>query len=164
MNEPVEGPTVIEYMRLFSDMEFEHVFTGVLEEFARRVMVTNQNNGWYDAERDLMTDCMLIVTEVAEAAECIRNDQMEDTYLIKKDAPNPPILEDMTVTRKSGAYELALEEGLRPKPIGFASELADILIRLVDTAKRTDTVLGRAAMEKLDYNATRGHRHGGKKV
>lgn len=48
------------------------------------------------------------------------------------------------------------------KPEGVASELADVLIRLVDTAKRRGVDLYTAVEQKVAYNATRPYRHGGK--
>ena len=41
-------------------------------------------------------------------------------------------------------------------------ELADVLIRLLDTAERHGVDLERQAMEKLERNRQRGYRHGGK--
>jgi chromosome segregation ATPase len=50
------------------------------------------------------------------------------------------------------------------KPEGFAVELADTLIRLFDLAGYLGIDLDDLVNEKLEYNKTRGHRHGGKKV
>ena len=41
-------------------------------------------------------------------------------------------------------------------------ELADVFIRCLDTAQRMRVDIGRAVMLKHAFNATRGHRHGGK--
>lgn len=41
-------------------------------------------------------------------------------------------------------------------------ELADIIIRAMDTAKRLGVNIGRAIAVKHAFNATRPHRHGGK--
>lgn len=51
------------------------------------------------------------------------------------------------------------------KPVGFMSELADIVIRVGDLASRFPGAdLEKAIVEKMKYNATRGHMHGGKKL
>jgi hypothetical protein len=39
-----------------------------------------------------------------------------------------------------------------------------VLVRLLDTCARYDINLGREFTRKLEYNATRGHRHGGKNL
>lgn len=48
--------------------------------------------------------------------------------------------------------------------LGETEELADIVIRAVDYANVYGLHLGPAVLAKLDYNATRGYRHGGKKT
>lgn len=47
---------------------------------------------------------------------------------------------------------------------GFDEELADILIRLLDTAGGLGVDLDEQVHLKLEKNRTRGHRHGGKRV
>jgi len=48
------------------------------------------------------------------------------------------------------------------KPIGFGSELADIVIRVGDLAKRLGIDLGEEVTNKMVFNATRPHKHGRK--
>jgi hypothetical protein len=48
------------------------------------------------------------------------------------------------------------------KPVGAPSELADVLVRVFHFCGRHKVPLARAITEKMAYNATRGHRHGGK--
>jgi len=50
------------------------------------------------------------------------------------------------------------------KPIGFASELADIIIRTLDLCGALGIDIEQAVILKHRYNATRTHRHGGKKL
>lgn len=75
---------------------------------------------------------MLIVTEVAEACECVRDGDMYTTHT---------------------------ESG---KPLGFAIELADIVIRVADLAGAYGIDLDEAIRVKHAYNETRPERHGGK--
>lgn len=48
------------------------------------------------------------------------------------------------------------------KPEGVPSELADVVIRVMDYCEARGIDLEAMIEEKLDYNATRGHKHGGK--
>jgi NTP pyrophosphatase (non-canonical NTP hydrolase) len=50
------------------------------------------------------------------------------------------------------------------KPEGIPSELADIIIRVADTCGAFGIDLESAVEEKLAFNATRAHRHGGKRL
>jgi NTP pyrophosphatase (non-canonical NTP hydrolase) len=103
-----------------------------IDTLMEAVTIINRENGWFDSERKPLEDLMLITTEVAEAAEAVRNGEMELTYN---------------------------ENG---KPEGFQSELADILIRLLDTCFRYEVDLTSVTIAKLRYNMKRGYRHGNK--
>lgn len=46
---------------------------------------------------------------------------------------------------------------------GFEVELADAMIRILDIAEEWELDLEGAIREKLDYNKTRGYKHGNKK-
>lgn len=48
------------------------------------------------------------------------------------------------------------------KPEGIASEFADTIIRIMDTCQAYNIPLAEALLAKIEYNATRPHRHGGK--
>jgi len=78
---------------------------------------------------------MLIVSEASEALEDYRN-----------------------------ANFLQLDFEVSGKPIGFASELADVVIRCFDLAGALGIDLQDAIIQKHKYNKTRPFRHGGKKV
>lgn len=84
---------------------------------------------------------MLIVGEVAEAHEEIR-------------AGIPPRLTYYPTKA------LSTDEVLIHKPEGVPSELADIVIRVLDLAGALQIDLASAIKEKAAYNATRGHKHG----
>lgn len=105
-----------------------------LKELQGVVYDINFKNGWFDTSRTVLEDLMLIVTEVAEAAEEYRE----------------------------GNIKIGTTFDEKGKPLGFASEIADILIRLLDLCERHEIDLVKETIQKLDYNRTRGHRHGGK--
>lgn len=75
---------------------------------------------------------VLVVTEVGESVEDILNEHM------------------------------TTDVNLAGKPTGLGSELADIIIRVCDTAGALGIDLAAELRSKLDYNRTRSHRHGGK--
>lgn len=58
----------------------------------------------------------------------------------------------------------ALEAYRMGDRLGFAEELADTLIRVLDLAHGLGIDLGREVVEKLATNRTRGYRHGDKRV
>lgn len=49
------------------------------------------------------------------------------------------------------------------KPEGVPSEMADVVIRVLDFCGANNINLEAMILEKLDYNASRGRMHGGKK-
>lgn len=91
--------------------------------------------GWYDIDyaKSPVEAMMLVVTEIAEVVEELRK----------------PIVEHH-----------ALLNG--KKPIGVAPEIADAIIRLLDFAGSQGYDMEKVIEEKLNYNLTRGIRHGKK--
>lgn len=118
-----------------------------LEEMQQEVFEVNKANGWFDKEREPDQDCMLIVSEASEMFEVYRSHGLEDMTV-------------HTVAGDNGEFIPAVN----PKPEGFASELADVLIRVLDTAERRGIDLRAEYERKIAYNRTRGYRHGGKAI
>ena len=111
----------------------------MLNELAAEIHVISQMKGFWpdgDRERNPGEVLMLIVTEVAEAMEEIR-----DGY--------PVDLMRYTVDFK----------GIQ-KPIGVPSELADIIIRVLDASAAWGIDIDAAVREKTAYNAQRERLHG----
>ena len=50
------------------------------------------------------------------------------------------------------------------KPEGIPAELADVLIRVFDVCGAFNIDIQEAFFAKVEYNETRAHRHGGKKL
>ncbi len=108
-----------------------------LNELAIRAHGDACELGWYD-QGITKTDCeslMMVVTEIAEAVEALR-------------LPKEAYYEDS----KTG------------KPEGYAVEVADAIIRLLDISAYKGWDMETIIVNKLDYNLTRGHRHGNKKL
>lgn len=94
-------------------------------------------HGWYDSKgaKNFGELLMLVVTEVAEVMEEYRNGRlMKETYV-----------------NKNG------------KMCGIPSELADIVIRVMDICGYYNIDLEQAIAEKHEYNKSRPYKHGGKK-
>jgi NTP pyrophosphatase (non-canonical NTP hydrolase) len=94
-------------------------------------------HGWYDGKgaKNFGELLMLVVTEVAEVMEEYRNGRlMKETYV-----------------NKNG------------KMCGIPSELADIVIRVMDICGYYNIDLEQAIAEKHEYNKSRPYKHGGKK-
>ncbi len=106
------------------------------KEFSRMSQEVHQlarDKGWYDgAPRTSLELLMLVVGEVAEASECIRNGE-KFWHL--------------------NAYE---------KPEGELAELADVVIRVMDIAASRGWDLGWAIVTKHNFNKSRPYRHGNK--
>lgn len=66
-----------------------------------------------------------------------------------------------------GSYRSLLpenEEFTPGKPVGVPSEMADIIIRVLDACAAWKIDIDKAVREKIEHNKTRPYRHGGKKA
>lgn len=106
-----------------------------LEDAQERVYSVNQENGWYEDECTVGDHIALLHSEVSEMLEAYRDGGLAD---------------------QTG---VPAQVGDLPKPEGFGSEAADVLIRLLDMCKYRGVDLAFEFERKLAYNATRGHRH-----
>lgn len=69
-------------------------------------------------------------------------------------------LEEVRVAESIKDLQIRFEEN--GKPAGFVVEMADIVIRVMDTCEQLGLDLPDAMEKKNEYNKTRERRHGGK--
>lgn len=101
-----------------------------------------KSKGFWERGPEITERLALIHSEVSEALECYREIPAQ-----------PYTVEFMAELGRV----VRLPNG---KPIGFASEIADVVIRCFDLCGGLEIDLGQIVTEKMAFNATRGHKHG----
>ena len=140
------------------------------EVASRAIYLNNVEKGWWeDPSRNFGELMALIHSEVSEALEAYRDgDDINDIAYEYPDLYE--VVSDSGETVKIvGAQEestLQTEDGeiVLGKPVGVASELADVIIRILDVAEGLNIPVTQALIEKHQYNQTRSYRHGQKKA
>ena len=112
-----------------------------LKAIAKMVHERAKSKGWWDQEyrddvRTFGDLCSLLHSEVSEAYEDYRNNR--------------------------SATEIYYEDD--GKPCGIPVEFGDIVIRILDNCEKLGIDIEAAIAEKDRFNATRPHRHGGKRT
>lgn len=116
---------------------------------------TAHRHGWWSDRlgdyqaRNMGEMLMLMTSELAEALESHRRSEPVLWYKHRDDHDK-----DWTQLREV--------DGELGKPEGIAAELADCIIRILDTCQTLDIPIVQALLEKHAYNITRPYRHGGK--
>lgn len=132
-----------------------------LNEIMQKVHNLAVEAGWwtdYEIDRELppevrLSKHMLMVTELAEASEEVRNKAPAYYW---NSSHGRVVHQDV-----GGSHNLSAGENLL-KPEGELSELADVVIRVMDYCGFHGWDLEAAIMAKHEYNKTRAFRHGGK--
>lgn len=129
-----------------------------LAQMQDEVYRLNVSKGWFETERTVGDSVALLHSEVSEMFEQYREiglasrDQRASDHM---DCPAPYDLAPFNRNCTCSTVE---------KPDDFASELADVLIRVYDTAYRYGIDLEFQFERKMRYNHTRPERHGGKRL
>ena len=111
-----------------------------LGEWQKKAHAQATKSGFHDGAPVVASFVMNLVSEVAEAWEAYRGGKM-----------NEPC----------DKAEKMIALGL-PALTCFEEELADVMIRVFDTAETFGIDIERAVAAKHAYNGTRTHKHGGK--
>lgn len=135
-------------------------YVPTLEDWQREVYENNVAHGWFDEGRSFAMDVALLHSEVSEMLEADRQwGSLDMTHL-------SPVEHTSACTRvvrfRKGEPEQSCPCGGLRKPEGVGSEMADVLIRLLDTAQRTGIDLRAEYEQKMAYNRTRPIKHGKK--
>lgn len=116
---------------------------------------------WADDGRTFGDEIALIHSELSEALEAYR-DHGFDKWYTEVTSRTPGVKHKDSCHIEVGGAICSC--GIPQKPEGVASEMADTLIRILDTCARHDIDLGQEFFDKMVYNWTRTERHGGKKL
>ena len=123
---------------------------GLLYEMMQEVTQVNKDNGWHEDGRTMGDEVALLHSEVSEMLEEFRDHRLVTVFEYNSKKPDVFIDERPEI------------DGVLGKPIGLPSEAADVLVRLLDTCDRYDIDLFHEWRQKVDFNKTRGHKHGNK--
>ena len=89
--------------------------------------------GWWDEPRSVEECLMLVITELAEAAEEYRSGRSLGE--VRYECSGVPLLSEVNAMMEPGSSCMACRKPIT-KPVGFGIELADVAIRLMDLAGR----------------------------
>lgn len=103
-----------------------------LQRLQHRIHDIAIDHGWHEEPRRFGENIALIHSEASEALEAYRDHGYKPYF------------------------------GSNGKPEGVPSELADIVIRVLDTAASLNIDIEDAIRQKVEYNVSRPYRHGGK--
>lgn len=110
-----------------------------ISELQKEVHENAKAHGWWNGERNFGELLMLVVSEASEALEEYRNGhEVNETYYSKDKQGND-------------------------KMEGVPSELADIVIRVMDLCGKYNIDLEKVISEKHQYNKSRPFKHGNKR-
>jgi NTP pyrophosphatase (non-canonical NTP hydrolase) len=121
-----------------------------IKAVSNRIHENAKAKGFFDEgdKKNIGEMLMLIVTEVSEAMEADRNGHFYDK-------------EVDFVTHNQGDFFESVFEGHCKNT--FEDEMADIVIRVMDMCAFKGIDLEWHILQKIRYNETRPHKHGGKK-
>lgn len=124
----------------------------MLNDLAKEIHQTAVEHGWYEEKRSFGEFIALCHSELSEALEEYREGRDGVYYKCKQ---NANIAHTCNGICPSCSFA---------KPEGIPVELADCIIRILDTCYDMGIDIEEAIMIKHEYNKTRPWRHGGKAI
>lgn len=139
----------------------------MLNELAQQINDNARAHGFWDGERNFGEQIALMHSELSESLEEHRSGRPVEWFQLGG-------IEVFRVRDGSGADWTTDEDGqteavnpfadtwtgVTPKPEGVAVELADCIIRCLDTMHGLGVDIDAVVARKMAYNATRPHKHG----
>lgn len=127
-----------------------------LNDLAQQINKTARDHGFWEADRNFGEMLALIHSEVSEALEEHRSGNPNVWYMHGKDCA----LATGAVQQLRSSIQPFAGCSCTPKPEGTAVELADALIRILDTMHSLDVDIDKVVAEKMAYNDSRPYKHG----
>lgn len=148
----------------------------MLNELGAELHQEAKEKGFWEGDSNPAEKLMLIVSELSEALEEMRAGHLpSEARTVWHSTPHSRDLSDITVNHEgsflwygTGAQRKVedsdfIAAGWLPKPEGVPSEMADVIIRTLETASAWGIDIDAAVAEKRAYNKQRGHMNGGKR-
>lgn len=132
-----------------------------------------KEKGFVDGSRTLVEQLGLVVCEIAEAIEEVRKGFGPNEVYYSGEKKLDVFGVDKYRTQKTvatapfqGRYAFinGKETVMCNKPEGVGPEIADAIFRLLGICGEFGIDIEAIAKQKMEYNATREHKHGGKKL
>lgn len=133
-----------------------------IQEVSKQINANAHAKGFWDKGVDVPEKLMLIVSEVSEAMEADRIDRRGNLKGFISDMCNARIEDDNALDRHFDKTEFmrSFEATIKNS---IEDELADAAILIFDLAYEMGFDLSWHIQQKVRYNASRPHMHGGKK-
>ena len=119
-----------------------------ITELVNQAHTNAVNHGFWETPPEFGTSIALIHSELSEALEEVRAGNR-----IRPGKPTPPVY------YSGGGYVASAPTNCCKKPEGYATELADAVIRIADLCGYMGIDLEAVIKEKMGYNATRPYKH-----